>query len=84
GIVGSIGYDISVFLNNPRGWLAAQPNRQELLKRRIEIFAEAFSIDPRDLRKWAYAEAVLSAWWTFEDGGKDAEKWLARAEIWES
>ena len=84
GIVGDIGYDISVFLNNPRGWLSTHPNRQVILKRRIEIFAEAFAIEPRDLRKWAYAEAVLSAWWTFEDGGKDAEKQLANAEIWET
>ena len=83
GIIGNIGYDISVFLNNPRDWLAAHPNRRDILKRRVGIFAEAFGIEPRDLRRWAYAEAVLSAWWTFEDGGKDAEKQLANADIWE-
>lgn len=83
GIVGDIGFEIAVFLNNPRGWLLARPNRRELLRRRVEIFADAFAVEPRNLRKWAYAEAVLSAWWTIEDGGIGAEKWLASAEIWE-
>lgn len=84
GIVGDIGYEIAVFLNNPRGWLLSQPNRAAICRRRIEIFAEAFAVAPRDLRKWAFAEAVLSAWWTLEDGAtiEEAEKWLACAEIW--
>ena len=84
GIVGDIGFEISVFLNNPRGWLLSHPNARAISERRIEIFAEAFAVAPSDLRKWAYAEAVLSAWWTIEDGGADAGKWLACTAIWES
>ncbi len=85
GIVGDIGFEISVFLNNPRGWLLTNPDcRKITTQRRVEQFAEAFDIEPRDLREWAYAEAVLSAWWTVEDGGSDWEKWLACAEIWET
>ncbi len=70
-------------MNNPRGWLLTNPDRRKIMQRRVEQFAEAFEIEPRDLREWAYAEAVLSAWWTIEDGGSDCEKWLACAEIWE-
>lgn len=84
GIVGDIGYDIAVFLNNPRGWILNHPNRKEILENRIAKFVDAFEIEPRNLRRWAYAEAVLSAWWTFEDNGADWEKWLACAEIWEN
>jgi streptomycin 6-kinase len=83
GIVGDIGFEISVFLNNPRGWILSVPDRRKMLCRRVEQFAEAFTIEPRDLRDWAFAEAVLSAWWTIEDGGSDWEKWLACAAIWE-
>ena len=43
-----------------------------------------FPDESQNLRKWAFAEAVLSAWWKIEDGGADAEKWLACAEIWET
>ncbi len=84
GIVGDIGFEIAIFLNNPRGWLLSHPSRRKILDKRVEIFAEAFAIEPRNLRKWAFAEAVLSAWWTIEDGGAESEKWLACAEIWET
>lgn len=57
-------------------------NRRAIAARRIEIFAEAFTVEPRDLQKWAFAEAVLSAWWTLEDGGSSWEKWLACADMW--
>ncbi|MCA1623809.1 MAG: aminoglycoside phosphotransferase family protein [Acidobacteria bacterium] len=77
GIVGDIGYEISVFLNNPRGWILTQPDVRKILRRRVEKFSEAFEIEPRDLRRWAFAEAVLSAWWTFEDNGTGWKK-LAR------
>jgi streptomycin 6-kinase len=83
GIVGDIGFEISVFLNNPRGWLLTNPDRRTITQRRIKQFAAAFTVEPQDLRDWAYAEAVLSAWWTYEDGGSDWEKWLACADIWE-
>ncbi len=83
GIIGDIGFEISVFLNNPRGWLLPNPDCRKIAQRRVKQFAEAFAIEPRDLCDWAYAEAVLSTWWTLEDGGNDWEKWLACAEIWD-
>lgn len=84
GIIGDIGYEISVFLNNPRGWILNHPNRESVLRKRIEMFSQSFEVEPESLRKWAYAEAVLSAWWTIEDNGDGWEKWLAYAEIWET
>ena len=84
GIVGDIGYEISVFLNNPHSWILTHADAQEILRRRVEQFSEAFEIEPRTLRKWAFAEAVLSAWWTFEDNGTGWKKWLAYAELWET
>ena len=83
GIIGDIGYEISVFLNNHRWWLESEPNLQEKLDDAVRQFSEAFAIEPQDLRKWAFAQMVLSAWWTFEDGRSDWEKWLACAEIWD-
>lgn len=84
GIVGDIGFEIAVFLNNPRGWLLSHPERQKITEKRVEIFAGAFAVEPRNLQKWAFAEAVLSAWWTIEDGGAESENWLACAKIWET
>ena len=83
GIIGDIGFEISVFLNNPRGWVLKHPKRDEILRTRLEMFARSFEIEREKLRKWGYSEAVLAAWWTFEDNGADYEKWLACADMWE-
>ena len=82
-IIGDIGYEISVFLNNHLWWLASEPDLKEKLNYAVKQFSEAFEIEPQDLRKWAFAQIVLSAWWTFEDSGGNWETELAFAEIWE-
>lgn len=83
GIVGDIGYEIAVFLNNHLWWLASDADLREKLDEAVRQFSEAFEIEPRDLRKWAFAQIVLSAWWTFEDSGENWASELAFAEIWE-
>ena len=83
GIVGDVGFEIATFLNNPRSWLITHPDRKKIITKRIEQFSEAFEIEPLALRKWAFAKAVLSAVWTFEENRADWEKWISCAEIWE-
>ncbi len=83
GIIGDIGYEIGVFLNNHLWWLASEPNLGEKLNDAVRQFSEAFAIESQDLRRWAYAQMVLSAWWTFEENGKNWKNDLALAEIWE-
>ena len=82
GIIGDIGYEIAVFLNNHLWWLASEPNLKEKLNDAVRQFSEAFEIEPRDLRKWAFAQIVLSAWWTFEENGENWKNDLELAEIW--
>lgn len=83
GIIGKVGYEIAVFLNNHLWWLAKEPNLREKLDNAVGKFSEAFEITPRDLRKWAFAQMILSAWWTFEENGADWQNELAFAAIWE-
>ena len=83
GIVGEIGYETSVFLNNHLWWLASKSDLKEKLNQAVRRFSEAFNVESQDLRKWAYAQIVLSAWWTFEENGENWENELAFAEIWE-
>ena len=84
GIIGEMGFEISVFLNNPRSWVLNHPEKERVLKKRLEMFSAGFGIEPENLRKWAFSEAVLSAWWTIEDNGEGWEKWLAYAGVWET
>lgn len=83
GIIGDIGYEIAVFLNNHLWWLACEANLKEKLNDALRHFSEAFEIETLDLRKWAFAQIVLSAWWTFDENGENWETELAFAEFWE-
>ncbi len=83
GVIGDIGYEIGVFLNNQRRLIRTRQNLSQILAQRVEQFAQSFEIEPQKLRKWAFAQAVLSAWWVFEDTGTFSEKWTTYADIWE-
>ena len=82
GIIGNIGYDISIFLINHARWLFDEPDFQKKLDEAIENFSEAFEIGSQDLRKWTFAHSVLSAWWTCEENCENWKRELAFTEIW--
>jgi streptomycin 6-kinase len=67
GVVGETEYEIGAALRNPVGRpdLFTQP---DTIRRRIERFAETLHLDARRILRWAFAQAVLSAIWTWEDG----------------
>jgi streptomycin 6-kinase len=83
GIVGDIGYEIAVFLNNHFWWLASERNLRDKLSDAIRKFSEAFAVESVVLRKWAFAQMVLSVWWTFEGNGRNWKSNLALSEIWD-
>jgi streptomycin 6-kinase len=82
GVVGELEYEIGAALRNP--W-----ERPELLasadtiERRLERFREALGVDVDRARAWSFAQGVLSAVWSAEDGhevdGRHAGLAVARA-----
>jgi hypothetical protein len=70
-------------LNNHHWWLKSEPNLQEKLDDAVQRFSEGLAVESNDLRKWAYAQMVLSAWWSFEENGENWQSDLDLAEIWE-
>lgn len=82
GVIGQIGYEISVFLNNHLWHFAGAANLIEIINSAVSKFSRAFQIAPEDLRKWAFAQGVLSAWWTFEENSENWIKELAFTENW--
>jgi streptomycin 6-kinase len=82
GLIGGIGYDIGVFLNNHRDWLDGEADQTEKLGQAAEQFAQAFELTTDDIKRWAYIQAILSAWWTFEENGESAFTELNKADIW--
>ena len=67
GVVGELEYEIGAALRNPyqRPDLLASP---EVIERRLAIFHAALGMDVDRARAWAFAQGVLSAIWSIEDG----------------
>jgi streptomycin 6-kinase len=80
GVVGEREYEVGAWLRNPTPDVVSWPRLNRVLKRRIDQFAAELGFDPERLGGWGLAQAVLSAWWTIEDGGDDWHVAIAIAE----
>ncbi len=75
GVVGEPAYEVGAFMRN-------QPPRDpSLLFRRLDIFSERLGIDRQRLLGWSFAQCVLSALWSIEDGGDWWQGTIAVAEV---
>lgn len=83
GIIGHMGYDIAVFLNNFHWWQEKHTDIRERLEPAVMKFSNAFDIDPLELRQWAYSQMVLSAWWSFDEMPEFYDNIVAKADIWD-
>jgi streptomycin 6-kinase len=77
GVVGEAAYDTGALLRNP---VADIYNYPQVLARRIAILAEDLELDRQRITGWGVAQAVLSAWWSYEDHGCGWEPAFALAE----
>ena len=69
GVVGEAAYEAAALLHNPVGALAG-PDPRGLLERRLDVLSEESGLDRGRVRAWGLAQAVLSAYWGLEDGGR--------------
>lgn len=80
GLVGEPEYEVGAWLRNPTPDVVSWPELGQVLRRRIDQFAAELGFDRERLKGWGLAQAVLSAWWTIEDGGDDWHIAIAIAE----
>lgn len=78
GVVGDPAYEAGALLRNPER-LHTLPDMDRVLARRVDLLADALGLDRARIGGWGLAQAVLSAWWTFEDHGRVGEASLAVA-----
>ncbi len=83
GIVGNVGYDIAVFLNNLHWWQIDKPDMKARLAAAVRQFADAFGIPEIELRQWAYAVQVLGAWWMFDEMPALYSGGVVKADMWD-
>ncbi|MCB9419046.1 MAG: phosphotransferase [Ardenticatenaceae bacterium] len=69
GVVGEPAYEVGAWLRNPVDVLADWSELSSIQARRIDQFAEMLGFDRQRLIGWGIAQAVLSAWWSYEDHG---------------
>jgi streptomycin 6-kinase len=80
GVVGEPAYEVGSLMRNPMPRILEMKPAQ--LERRLDILSEELGFDRRRLRDWSFAQAVLSAWWGYEDHGPDrVQYWLPYAEL---
>ena len=83
GVIGPLGYDIAVFLNNFHWWQEHRSDVRARLSVAIERFSTAFGIGQMQLRQWAFVQMVLSAWWNFDERPSIYDNEVAKADIWD-
>jgi streptomycin 6-kinase len=80
GVLGVPEYEPATFIINQTTAAVNARDLRRLLARRVDGLAASAGLDPLDVREWAVAHAVLSAWWTVEDHGRVGEFALTCAE----
>jgi len=81
GLIGEPEYEVGALLRNPKPWLLDQPHPGSILNRRLDQLSEELGFDRQRLHGWAFSQAVLTAWWSYEDHGYGWETDIAIARI---
>jgi len=67
GVVGELEFELGAFLRNP----VERPDlfaRADIVERRVARLGSTLAIDPSRVLAWGFAQGVLSAVWSAEDG----------------
>ncbi len=81
GVVGEREYEVGALLRN---CLLSSPLPERILEQRVSQLAEELGFDRERVLGWGLAQAVLSAWWSIEDGGQFWDEAIACAEVFVS
>jgi streptomycin 6-kinase len=80
GVVGEPAYDVGALLRNPAELLDT-PRPGKTLERRLDQLSEQLGLDRARVARWGMSQAVLAAYWGWEDGGHVWHEALAFAEL---
>ncbi len=85
GVAGDPAYEAGSLLRNPLPDIYSWNDLAGIQSRRLDILADELQLDRKRIQEWAYAQLVLSAWWSYEDetpnekvGGRE---WIPFAEL---
>ncbi len=78
GVIGDPSYELASFLLNPAPEIFLDRSIQ---RARVTMLADQLNLDAQRIVRWAFFQAILGAWWTIEDGGRDWEISIAAARV---
>ena len=81
GVVAEPAFEVGALLRNPLPQLLSFPQPVRVTERRIAQLSEELGLERARVRGWGLAQAVLSCWWSIEDGGEVGEHGLAVAKV---
>jgi len=77
GLAGERAYEAGALLRNPDVRLSTDARVQQ---RRLDVLHDELALDRDRMLGWGDAQAVLSAWWSYEDSGGGWESAITCAE----
>jgi streptomycin 6-kinase len=80
GLVGEPAYETGAWIRNPAA-IYSNPNAGAIMHRRVDQLSDELGFDRQRVRDWSIAQAVLSAWWCYEDHGRGWEMAMTCAEL---
>jgi streptomycin 6-kinase len=80
GITGEPAYELGAWLRNPLPHIHTTLDAPRVTARRVDQFVELLGLDRQRIIGWGIAQAVLSAWWSYEDHSQNWATSLACAE----
>ena len=69
GVIGEPIYEVAAFIRNPIPELLDNKSAREIIKNRINLFADLLQLDTLRIQKWCFVQTVLSWTWVIEDHG---------------
>jgi len=81
GIMGAPSYDAATLLLSRLDPTQPRPVSIQRIARCADTLGEELGLDQVKLLQWAFAQAVLSAWWHIEDHGRGSEIDIIKAEL---
>jgi streptomycin 6-kinase len=80
GVAGEREFEAGALLKNPCDRVASWPDLPRLQARRLDILAEMLNLNRQRMAAWAFAFAVLSSVWVWEETGAPDADMLVVAE----
>ena len=76
GVIGEAEFEVGALLRNPILRIPTMPDLDRVMAHRVAILSDELGFTRERIVGWGLAQAVLSAWWSYEDFGETGEHWL--------